>query len=229
MLIYYFFATLHPQPVDFVDYIISDTNVSSASELMYEFISEIYSNDLSKEVATCLLTGIITDTGLFDHNSDNLRTFEIVAQLLSQGADKKLIINKVYNEHPYRRMQLLGNVLHNRMTYFPGYGTAYLYISKEDIEKYNYQDGDSEGFVNMAMSIKDINFAVIFIEKEDYIKLSLRSIGNFDVNKIARKYYNGGGHKNAAGGRSYKSLNTTLNEFKCILKDYSNDILKSQE
>ncbi len=215
----------HPQPAGFVDYIISDTTVSSASELMYEFITELYGQNLNIETATCLLTGIITDTGLFDHNSENVRTFEIVAKLLENGADKKHIINKIYNENPYRRLRLMGNVLHNKMEYLPEYGTAYIYLTIEDMDKYNYQDGDSEGFVNIALSLADVNFAVLFTEKENYVKLSLRSTGNFDVNKIARKYYNGGGHTNAAGGKSYKSMEKTLDEFNNIIKQYKTQIV----
>ncbi len=218
----------HPQPCDFVDYIISDTTVSSASELMYEVLTELYGETMNKEVATCLLTGIITDTGLFEHNSDSIRTFEVVAKLLQNGAEKQYIIDKIYNEKPYRRMKLLGNVLHNRLVHLPEYGTAYIYISQEDMQKYNYQDGDSQDFVNIALAIKNINFAAIFTEKENMIKVSLRSKGNFDVNEVARKYFNGGGHSNAAGGKSYKSLNQTLDMFEGLLPKYKDAILASQ-
>ncbi len=217
----------HPEPENFVDYIISDTSVSSASELMYEFVSRIFGEKLNLEAATCLLTGIISDTGLFDHNSENLRTFEVVARLLENGANKKHIVHKLFNENPYRRMQLMGNALHNRMVYMPEYATAYMYISQEDAEKYNYQDGDTEGFVNIALSLENVYFAVLFSEKDNHVKLSLRSFGNFNVNAIARKYYDGGGHTNAAGGKSYKSLEATLDEFHEIVKTYKNEILNS--
>jgi phosphoesterase RecJ-like protein len=160
----------HPQPVDFVDYLISDTSVSSTSELVYEFIENQDENvPENVDIATCLLTGIVTDTGLFSHNSETIRTFEIVSKLLKMGADKKFVIDKLYNEYPYHRMQLLGNTLHNRMQFFPEFGTSYIYLSKEDQEKYNYQNGDSEGFVNIALSIAGAKFAAIFIEKEDHV------------------------------------------------------------
>ncbi len=161
----------HPEPEPFVDYIISDTSVSSASELMYEFLVINYGENLNFDSATCLLTGIITDTGLFDHNSETVRTFEIVAKLIKKGVDKKYIIRKIYNENPHRRLQLLGNILYNRMKYLPEYATSYMYLSKEDAEKYNYQDGDTQDFVNIALSLENVNFAVLFTEKEQYIQI----------------------------------------------------------
>jgi len=220
----------HPQPVDFVDFMISDTSVSSTSELVYEFIEELNSEmPKNQEIASCLLTGIITDTGLFNHNSETMRTFEIVSGLLKMGADKKYIINKLYNEYPFHRMQLLGSTLHNRMHFFPEFGTSYIYLTQEDAKKFNYQNGDSEGFVNIALSISGANFSAIFIEKEDHIKASFRSKGKFDVNKFARKHYNGGGHKNASGGKSYKTLNKTLDTFVELIKDYKEEILNKVE
>lgn len=217
----------HPNPSAMVDFLISDTSVCSASELMYEFLVELYGLDLTKEVATCLMTGIITDTGLFEHNAESIRTFEIVAKLLQNGAEKQYIIDKIYNEKPYRRMQLLGNVLYKRMVYLPEYGTSYIYISKEDMKRYNYQDGDSQDFVNIALAIENVNFAAIFTEKEQNIKVSLRSKGNFDVNEVARTHFRGGGHKNAAGGKSYKSLKSTIKQFNELLEVYKDRILKS--
>ncbi len=180
-----------------------------------------------KEIASCLLTGIITDTGLFNHNSETIRTFEIVSKLIKMGANKKDIINKLYNNYEYNRMQLLGNTLHNRMHFFPECGTSYMYLSKEDADKFNYQNGDSEGFVNMALSISGANFSAIFIEKDDLIKASFRSIGNFDTNQFARKHYNGGGHKNASGGKSFQSLNKTLETFVELINEYKTEILQS--
>lgn len=216
----------HPQPADIADYTISDTSVSSTAELVFEFINHQQLNDKwSEQMATCLLTGIITDTGLFSHNSENVRTFEVVGELIKHGADKKFIVDKLYNEYPFSRMQLLGNTLHNRMHFFPEFGTSYIYLSKEDVQQYNYQNGDSEGFVNMALSIKGAKFAAIFIEKEDHVKTSFRSLGNFDVNEFARKYFNGGGHKNASGGKSYHSLNKTLENFVTLAEKHKDLIL----
>lgn len=218
----------HPEPVDFVDYMISDISVSSTAELVFELIEVLEGTKISGvEIAECLLTGIITDTGMFHHNSETRRTFEIVGKLLEMGANKAKIINKLYNEYPYTRMQLLGNTLHNRLRFYPDLATAFVFLTKEDLEKYNHQNGDSEGFVNMALSIDGANFSAIFIEKEDHVKISFRSIGKFDVNQFARKYYNGGGHKNAAGGKSFDSLTKTIENFVELLRENKREIIQS--
>ena len=215
----------HPDPVDFAQFMISDTTVSSTAELIFEFISVLENGKpKGKEIADCLLTGIITDTGLFNHNSENRRTFEIFADLLDMGADKKFIIQKIYNEYPYDRMMLLGNALHHRLKFYPEFSTAFIYLPKDDLEKYNHQMGDTEGFVNIALSLAGVKFSALFIEKDDQIKISLRSVGNFDVNLFARKHYNGGGHKNASGGKSYESLNNTIDKFVKLIEEYKDEI-----
>jgi len=216
----------HPDPVDFVDYMISDISVSSTSELMYEFISTMEGSNLNgKEIADCLLTGIITDTGMFNHNSENRRTFDIVAELLSLGADKKFIIQKIYNEYPLNRMLLLGNALYNRLKFYPQFSTAFIFLSKIDLEKHKHQMGDTEGFVNIALSIAGAKFSALFLEKDDHVKISFRSNGQFDVNFFARKYYHGGGHKNASGGKSYETLNNTIDNFVQLIEQHKDEIV----
>lgn len=215
----------HPEPVHFADFMISDTSVSSTSELIYEFISLLEAGKpKGKAIADCLMTGIVTDTGLFNHNSENRRTFEIVADLLEMGADKKFIIQKIYNDYPYDRMRLLGNSLHNRLKFYPEFASAFIYLPKEDLVNFNHQMGDTEGFVNIPLSITGVRFSALFIEKEDQIKISFRSTGDFDVNQFARKYYHGGGHKNASGGKSYETLNITIDKFVQLLQQYKMEI-----
>jgi phosphoesterase RecJ-like protein len=218
----------HPQPVDFVDFIISDTSVSSTAELVFEFI-EAMENGFPDNVslADCLLTGIITDTGLFNHNSETERTFEIVGKLLKVGANKKNIIDKVYNEYPFNRMKLLGNALYKNLHFLPEFSTAYIALSKSDLDEHNHKMGDTEGFVNMALSVAGANFAGIFLEKEDHVKVSFRSRKDFDVNLFARNHYNGGGHKNASGGKSFASLNKTIENFVLLLNQYKNELNQS--
>jgi bifunctional oligoribonuclease and PAP phosphatase NrnA len=218
----------HPEPELFAAFSISDTEVCSTSELIFEFISKIENgNFLNADFANCLMAGIITDTGLFNHNSERRRTFEIVASLLDMGADKEKIIQKIYNEYPYHRMQLLGNALHNRLMVYPEFGTAFIYLPKDDLLKYNHQIGDTEGFVNIPLSISGIKFSAIFIEKDDQVKCSFRSTGTFDVNEFARKYFNGGGHLKASGGRSFDSLNKTIEIFVQLIEKHKNEILKN--
>ncbi len=216
----------HPEPAKFADCTISDVSVSSTAELVYEFISQnINSKLVSKNIAECLMTGIITDTGLFNHNSSNPRTFEIIANLMHSGANKDKIINEIYNTYSYNRMKLLGSSLFNWLKVKQEYGAAYFYLSKETLKKYNHQMGDTEGLVNYPLSIKGINFSVLFMEKDDYVKVSLRSKTKFDTNKIARRYYNGGGHVNASGGKSFTSLRNAVNDFEKLLIKYKDDII----
>jgi bifunctional oligoribonuclease and PAP phosphatase NrnA len=216
----------HPEPVNFADFSISDTSVCSTAELIYEFIRLLDDKKgQNKEMADCLMAGIITDTGLFNHNSEQRRTYEIVAELLDLGADKDKIVQKIYNEYPFHRMQLLGNALHNRLSYHPAFNTAFIWLPKEDLEKYHHQNGDTEGFVNIPLSIAGIKFSALFIEKEDHIKCSFRSTGSFDVNLFARNYFNGGGHLNASGGKSFAPLNKTIEHFVQLLKKHQNEII----
>ncbi|MBN1251538.1 MAG: bifunctional oligoribonuclease/PAP phosphatase NrnA [Bacteroidales bacterium] len=217
----------HPQPSKFVDYSISDTSVSSTSELIYEFISQVENSaTVLKEIAECLMAGIITDTGLFHHNSSNPRTFEIIANLIKSGADKDLIINQIYNTYSYDRMKLLGSSLFNWMRVLPEYGSAYIYLSKEVLKKYKYQIGDTEGLVNYPLSISGINFSALFVEHDDYVKVSLRSKNSFDTNLFAREHYKGGGHINASGGKSFVSLSETTKLFTKLLSKYKSEIIE---
>ncbi|MEN8121805.1 MAG: bifunctional oligoribonuclease/PAP phosphatase NrnA [Bacteroidota bacterium] len=215
----------HPQPTGFADMEISDTSVSSTSELIYEVIYEMGdTNYINSDFADSILTGIITDTGLFHHNSEKPRTFEVVAELIKAGGSKEKVIENVYNTFTYNRLKLLGNSLYNGMQFFPEYSSAFIVLSKEDQEKFNYQNGDSEGHVNWPLSINNVNFSALFTEKDDHIKASFRSNNHFDVNLFAREHYHGGGHRNASGGKSYKSLNKTLEEFVSLLEKYQKKI-----
>ena len=215
----------HPQSSGFANIEFSDTSVSSTSELVYEIISELGdAENLNISSANSILTGIITDTGLFHHNSEKPRTFEVVANLMKLGANKEKVIDQVYNTFTYNKLKLLGNSLFNGMQVLPEYGAAYIVLTKEVQEEYNYQNGDSEGHVNWPLSINNINLSVLFTEKDDFVKLSFRSKDNFDVNLFARKYFHGGGHKKAAGGKSYKSLNKTIEKFVSLLKEHQNEI-----
>lgn len=215
----------HPQPTGFANIEISDTTVSSTSELVYEVIQEMGDTKyLNSDFADSILTGIITDTGLFHHNSEKPRTFEVVAELIKIGGNKEKVIDQVYNTFSQNRLKLLGNSLYNGMNVFPKFSSAYIVLTKDDQEKFDYQNGDSEGHVNWPLSINNINLSAMFTEKDDLVKVSFRSKNNFDVNLFARKYYHGGGHKKAAGGKSYKSLNKTLEEFVSLIEKYQNEI-----
>ncbi|HIE16267.1 MAG TPA: bifunctional oligoribonuclease/PAP phosphatase NrnA [Bacteroidales bacterium] len=210
----------HPNPEYFFDFSLSGVTVSSTAELIYSFISHLgYSNKINKSIAESLFTGIMTDTGCFSHNSSKPETFETVAKLLHTGIDKNKIYNNLYNNFSENRMRLLGYALYEKMIVLSQYHTAFFSLSEKELQKFNFQLGDEEGMVNYLLSIKNIIFAVIILEKKNYVKLSFRSKGFFPANYIAKRYFHGGGHLNAAGGKSYKSLSETITKLQTILKD----------
>lgn len=217
----------HPEPEAFSDYLLSDTTVSSTCELVFEFLSVLDPSRITKKVADCLFTGILTDTGSFNHNSSNPRTYQVVGELLAFGADKEMVTRNTFDNYSANRMRLMGYVLNEKLQILPDQKTAYAWLTKEELERYNYQTGDSEGFVNMALSIKGIVFSAYFMETEDRIRISFRSKGTFDVNKLARKYFNGGGHTNAAGGRTTMTLHETLDKFRSVLPEFQDELMLS--
>jgi bifunctional oligoribonuclease and PAP phosphatase NrnA len=204
---------------------ISDISVSSASELVTEVIWAIdEASNFDKTMAVCLFTGIMTDTGCFNFNSSQPATFTMVSKLLNYNIDKDTIVRNVYDNFSAWRMRLLGYCLNEKMVVLPEYKTAYIWITIEEMKKYNFSHGDSEGFVNYPLSINGINFSAFFMEKEDRIKISFRSRGGFNVNHFSRKHFNGGGHKNASGGFSFISMDKTLERFNRIIPDYLNEL-----
>ncbi len=210
----------HLDPENFADLIISDPTKCSTSELIHEVICSVNGGSfMTKPYAEALYVGIITDTGNFEHGSYSSKTFRIVADLLDTGIIKEKIINLIYNSFSSDRLRLQGFALNQRMVVLPELQTAYIYLSKEDLKEYNHMKGDTEGFVNMPLSIKGINFAVLFIEKENFIKLSFRSRGHFPSNEIASLYFSGGGHLNASGGEYTDTLDNTITYFLEVLKE----------
>ena len=202
----------HPKPEQFANIIISETKVSSTSELLFTIIKEL-GGKITIPIAECLFTGIMTDTGGFSHNSSNYGTYEIVANLLKTGINKNHIFDNIYHNYSADRMKLMGYCLHSKMKVFPEYQTAYISLTKKELEEFNFKTGDTEGFVNMPLSIKGIKASALFIEKDNMIKTSFRSKGDLAINEIARKYFNGGGHKNAAGGEYYGTMEETVKRF----------------
>jgi phosphoesterase RecJ-like protein len=213
----------HQAPDDYAIYTFSDVSMSSTSEMVFHFIDMMGdSNQIDSDISTCLYLGIMTDTGSFRFSSTSSVTHNIIAHLIEKGANNAEIHNQVYDTNSYERMQLLGCALSNLKT-FPEFRAAYITLSQEELNKFNYKKGDTEGFVNYGLSIDNIVLAAIFIEdkQEGIIKISLRSKGNFSVNEMSRLYFDGGGHINAAGGKSLLSLNDTVEKFISILPSYN--------
>jgi len=210
----------HLDPENFADLIISDPGKCSTSELVHELICEIDGEEfMNRSYAEALYVGIITDTGNFEHGAYSSRTFRIVADLLDSGIVKEKIINLIYNNFSSDRIRLQGFALNQRMVVIPEFKTAYIYLSKDDLKEYNHVKGDTEGFVNMPLSIKGINFSALFIEKDNFIKLSFRSKGQFPSNEFASLYFSGGGHLNASGGEYTDTLVNTIAYFLKVLKE----------
>jgi bifunctional oligoribonuclease and PAP phosphatase NrnA len=214
----------HQQPDDYAIASYSDTSMSSTAEMVYHFIEALDGLALiDPEIATNLYTGIMTDTGSFRFSSTTATTHRVIAHLIEAGANNAFIHQNIYDTNSPDRMRLLGVALKN-LNILPNFNTAYITLTQKELDENNFKKGDTEGFVNYALSVKGINFAIIFIEnkQENIIKISLRSKGDFSVNDFARTHYNGGGHINAAGGRSSYSLNNTITEFISILAAYKN-------
>jgi phosphoesterase RecJ-like protein len=175
---------------------------------------------LGFEAATCLLAGIMTDTVGLKVSCSYPEIFETVAALMRLGADKDRIYSEIYNKFTSDRMRLLGYSLEMKMKVLPEYRTAYIALNKSELNSFHHRKGDTEGFVNYPLSIAGIVFSVLFTEQDDHIKLSLRSNGSFPANEFAQKYFLGGGHKNAAGGRFPGSFETAIEKFVSALDEY---------
>jgi bifunctional oligoribonuclease and PAP phosphatase NrnA len=215
----------HPNPQDFCDLVLSDTTYSSTSELIFDFIKELrWEKYVDKAAAESLFTGIMTDTGSFSHNISDPNTFKVVSELLKYGINAEAIHDKVYNNFSAGRMSLLGYSLNQKMEILPEFKTAVISLTKEELKKFNFVPGDSEGFVNYPLSIAGIVFSALFIEKEDHIKISFRSKGTFPANRFSENHFSGGGHLNAAGGESKLSLGETLETFKQLLPGYKHQL-----
>jgi len=209
----------HPDPeIESFDIHYSKIDTSSTAELIFDVINGIDGdNVINKKIAESIYVGMITDTGSFSYSCNYVSTFLIVAKLVGLGVDCANIQRLVYNNFSENRMRLFGICLSKNLYVFPEFKTAYIVLSLKDLEKYSFKVGDTEGIVNYAMAIKGIEFAALFVERQDLIRISLRSYGNLSVNQIAKTFFDGGGHKNAAGANSYYSLRKTVNIFKNIL------------
>ena len=216
----------HQAPSDYAKITYSDVNMSSTCEMVYNFLEFLGGADkINPEIADCLYTGIMTDTGSFKYASTTSRTHRIVADLIDKGATNTKIHNKVYDTNTPDRLHLLGCALKN-MVILEEYCTAYITLSQEELDAHHYKKGDTEGFVNYGLTLEGICLAVIFIEnrEEGIIKISFRSEGDFSVNEFARNHFQGGGHTNAAGGKSDVPLKETIEYFESLLKTYKDKL-----
>lgn len=205
--------------------------ISSTCELMYDFIVNIMEEKkyMNRQIAECLYVGIITDTGSLSYSCNNISTYRVLGDLFSYGIDGEDIHRKVYDNYSESRVRLLGHSLLERLEVMNEFATSFIYLSKEDLEKFHYKQGDIEGIVNYGLSMDNIRFTALFSERDDRIRISFRSKGDFDVNNFAREHFNGGGHKNASGGNSYATMDETIAQFKSLLSQYKASLTASWE
>ncbi|MBP3669284.1 MAG: DHH family phosphoesterase [Bacteroides sp.] len=218
----------HLFPGDFARIVISHPDISSTSELVFRLICQLGNfSDISKEGAECIYTGMMTDTGGFTYNSNNREIYLIIGELLSKGIDKDEIYRNVYNNNSEGRLRLQGYVLYEKMQLYPQFKSALITLSREEQKRFQYAKGDTEGLVNIPLSVKDICFSAFLREdtEKDMIKISLRSVGTFPCNQVAAEFFNGGGHLNASGGEYYGKLEDAIVLFKQALIKYEDLLL----
>lgn len=218
----------HPHPSHFCDIMISEPIYSSTAELVFDVVKKIkLEKYINHNAAEALFTGIMTDTGSFSHNIARPNTFKVVAKLMEWGIDTEKIHAAVYHNFSAHRMKLLGHCLGQKMEVFPEYRSAVIWLSQKELEEFEFQPGDTEGFVNYPLSINNIVFSALFIEKKDHVKVSFRSKGDFPSNEFSRNHFEGGGHLNAAGGETKLSLEQSVNKFTQLLKEYQHQLLET--
>lgn len=218
----------HLYPGDFARIVISHPQISSTSELVFRLICQLGNfSDISKEAAECIYTGMMTDTGGFTYNSNDREIYLIIGELLSKGIDKDKIYRKVFNTHSEGRLRLMGYVLYEKMQVYPQFNAAMISLTREEQRKFEYKKGDTEGFVNMPLSMKGVCFSVFLREdtEKDMVKVSFRSVGTFPCNEVAADFFNGGGHLNASGGEFYGPLEEAIALFKQALVKYEDQLL----
>lgn len=212
----------HLEPEDFDDYRYWNINACATAQLVYGFITSGLNSAklINKDVATCLYTGILTDSKSFTLPNTTAEVHRIVADLIEAGAVNSRIYELVYNNSSESRLRFLGYCLKEKLEVLHEYNTAIISITKDELEMYDTITGDTEGIVNYGLSITGIRLAALMVERPDMVKMSLRSTGEFPANEICKKYFNGGGHRNASGGQSDDTLENVVSKFKSILPEY---------
>jgi phosphoesterase RecJ-like protein len=218
----------HLEPESFADIVIWDTNAAATAVLIYELIISLGDKTLIDTcIGECIYAGIMTDTGSFRHPSTNRQVHLIIAELMLFSVDTSRIHRLIYDNNSEVRLRFLGFALLKKLVVLHDMGVAYITVSEEELLEFQSQTGDTEGLVNYALSMKNVIMAAVIIERPDAVKLSFRSKGEFSVNKFARTHFEGGGHKNASGGRSALSLEATVDKFISILPQYKNELLEN--
>jgi len=212
----------HHQQPDTFDYNFSDTTACSTAQLIFEFL-ELLGDDhlITQDIAECLYAGIITDTGNFRFNSVNSKTHQIVSTLIEKGVRNDWVYDKIHDNNSVSRIKLLGYCLNEKLEVLPEFNAAYIWLTEEELKRFNFQKGDTEGVVNYALSIEGVRVAAFFVQRDGIIKISFRSKGDISVNQLSRDHFGGGGHLNAAGGVS-SDMDTAVQTFIKVISNYIN-------
>ena len=217
----------HQEPnMNDADLVFSDTSSCSTAQLLFEILDGLsFKSMINKDVAECIYAGIMTDTGSFKYSSTTSKTHKVISELIDAGAENSKVHDLIYDNYSEDRTKLLGYCLNDKLQIFPELNSAIISLTEEELDRFNFKKGDTEGVVNYALAIKGIIFAVFIAEKEGKVKLSLRSKGDFKVNEIAKKYFSGGGHMNASGGISDRSVEGTVKKVIEVFEEYKNELL----
>jgi len=217
----------HQEPnMNDADLVFSDTSSCSTAQLLFEILDGLsFKSMINKDVAECIYAGIMTDTGSFKYSSTTSKTHKVISELIDTGAENSKVHDLIYDNYSEDRTKLLGYCLNDKLQIFPELNSAIISLTEEELDRFNFKKGDTEGVVNYALAIKGIIFAVFIAEKEGKVKLSLRSKGDFKVNEIAKKYFSGGGHMNASGGISDRSVEGTVKKVIEVFEEYKNELL----
>ncbi|WP_428655559.1 DHH family phosphoesterase [Runella sp.] len=220
----------HLEPESFADFVFSDTSKAATAQYILEIIQQLGDGELvDKPMAECLYAGIMTDTGSFRHGSTTPEVHLAVAELMKTGLNVNYVHRAIFDNNSIGRTRLLGYVLSEKLTWLPEYRTVYMTISMDELKRFNSGIGDTEGIVNFGLSLENVVMSVLLIERRDEIKLSFRSVEDFSVRELANKYFSGGGHKNASGGRTCSSLTETVNLLLSVLPEYQTQLLNVEK
>jgi bifunctional oligoribonuclease and PAP phosphatase NrnA len=215
----------HLEPEAFAEFVQWDPASASTAQLVYKLISDLGDKKIiDASIASCLYAGLMTDTGGFRHNNTRHEEFLIASELVALGANPSKISKAIYDTNTLQRLRLMGFVLKDKLMVLEEFKTAYITLTEEELKGYGSQTGDTEGLVNYGLSIQGIKMAALIYKRKEDVKLSFRSLGSFSVSELARKHFEGGGHKNAAGGQSTLSLDETLQKFLNILPTYKEQL-----
>lgn len=220
----------HLEPESFADFVFSDTSKAATAQYVLDIINQLGDGHLvDLSMAKCLYAGIMTDTGSFRHGNTTAEVHLSIAELMKTGLNVNYVHRAIFDNNSIGRTRLLGYALSEKLTVLPQYRTVYMVLSLEELKRFNSEIGDTDGIVNYGLSLDNIVMSVLIIERRDEIKLSFRSVDDFSVRELANKYFSGGGHKNASGGRTHITLTETIERLLSVLPEYQSELLNVEK